>query len=1182
MQLSRLEMYGFKSFGEKTDISFAPGITAFVGPNGCGKSNVVDAIRWVLGEQNPRNLRAGKMEDIFFAGNERLRSKNYAEVGIVLDNQDRRIDLDYTEITVTRRLYRSGESEYFINRVPCRLKDITELLTTAFLGKGTYSIIGQGQIEEVISSRPEDRRLMFEEAAGVSLYKIRKRDALKKLEDTRANLHRIGDIIHELAGQQEELAASASKARKYTALSERADRLELAQWANRHRELGRRLTELNDTREDIKGKLASNQANQTELAGETEAVRQAIKILEEQEAGLTQEIASLTQESTATTYEIQLSAQRKGDLEKLAEAYKEQLVALRSEEVYLQERIDLLTGQAAGDQAQIELCRIALARREQLGGLATRLAYYPNRAMKKADEQIIEAMVASTNVANQLEGAGKLKEELTQQLLALDAEVSDADSRQTLLEARLAEVSGQAQAVSLTIQEMEEALAEQRENYLALEQQRMDKARRASQLENQLMAARSQLTLARQQDEDNLGYSHSVRRVLKAAKSGSIQGVLGTMAQLVKVKDAAHNLALETALGGALQYLVCTSEDACQRGIEYLKREQAGRATFVPLNIEHKGHSRGPLPTGALAWAPELVSAEPQLEPVIAMLLGNVLVTQDLTTARAVARDTGYRYKIVTCQGEVISRGLFTGGAERSQGPGLLQRRQTIAALQQQVQALSQEVQSEAAALTLVDESLAETKSAILSLEESLPAIREESLRLRQLVLEARENLDSHQRGISLCRQRADQFKHRLTQATQQIAELEAQVEQGILRLDTCNSLREKYKRAEGKSRDYAEQQNSRLKGIQLIWLSLKGQTDARHRELEQNQQRLLSMKQRLWELEGQVQTARKQATELGDKLLLLQESLSVTDSRQQEGRQQQLVLKHQREGRLVELEALASDLQSFEDEAKRLEGSLHDLSVKEARWETEQEVMVSELAERHGLLPEAAMNCYEPDLSVGEINIQLKNLRQEIQSLGEVNLAAIGQHQRLLERLEFLSQQQMDLLQAEKDINRLIGELDTTIKKLFLDTFNQVQEHFGRIFRELFEGGTAYLSLSNQEDIFETGIEIFAQPPGKRIQSLSLLSGGEKAMTAIALMFSLLSVQPAPFCILDEIEAALDDSNILRFARYLKNLALDMQFLIITHRRETMEYADNLYGVTLDGNSSSKLVSVTLNQQAG
>ena len=310
MQLSRLEMYGFKSFGEKTDISFSPGITAFVGPNGCGKSNVVDAVRWVLGEQNPRNLRAGKMEDIFFAGNERLRSKNYAEVGIVLDNQDRRIDLDYSEITVTRRLYRSGESEYFINRVPCRLKDITELLTTAFLGKGTYSIIGQGQVEEVISSRPEDRRLMFEEAAGVSLYKLRKRDALKKLEDTRANLNRIGDIIHELTGQQEELAASASKARKYTAISEGADRLELAQWANRHRELGRRLAELTATREDIQCKLATNQDNQTELAGEAEAVRQAIRVLEEQETGLTQVMTNLIQESTATNYEIQLSAQR--------------------------------------------------------------------------------------------------------------------------------------------------------------------------------------------------------------------------------------------------------------------------------------------------------------------------------------------------------------------------------------------------------------------------------------------------------------------------------------------------------------------------------------------------------------------------------------------------------------------------------------------------------------------------------------------------------------------------------------------------------------------------------------------------------------------------------------------------------------------------------------------------------
>lgn len=1179
MHLIRLEMYGFKSFANKTEFSFSPGITAFVGPNGCGKSNVVDAIRWVLGEQNPRILRAVKMEDLIYAGTEHSQHKNYAEVSIVLDNSDNEIPLDFQEVTITRRYYRSGESEYFLNRVPCRLKDINEVLASTSLGRGTYAIIGQGQVEEVINSRPEERRTMFEEAAGITLYKLRKRDAQKKLADTRSNLTRIEDIIHELESQEEEIRESAARAQEYLRFKEQADSLELALWAARYQELQNRLERLSLRRQELED--SRNQYQNRLHAGEA-ALADRLSALEECQAvigALEENKAQLTGNKQELEYKLRLSQERQSDYSQMVTATEQQVARLRAQLDESNSTLANLRGTISGIDQQVGEYAEALEARKIVGGLVRRLLAAAEKYQGQAAAMIQKGNLEESEIAARRDKARQTQAELAGQLESLKQEVeawqaqagqAQADINQLLAAHTEREAEDQALAQKLAKLNQEQREKEQSRDALAIKRTQLEGSQSVLQQKQEMLMAMTQ---------DFQGFPQGTRSLLKASQEGKVQGVLGAVAELIQVKEDSHSLAVETALGGAMNYVVCQDEDRCRQAIEFLKKTGGGRATLVPVTAAAARNPSRPqnFSVPVLGWADELVTCNPAATPVATMLLGNVLVTENLAQATELAMAINYRYKIVTLEGEVISRGLFTGGSAARGSQGLLQRRAALSQLEGQLQEQRHQLQR-------VLEDLAQQEAEVQALareQDQLKQKREETqrelVRIQTQIEQAQAREEQAAQRLAACREKQIELEAKIDQTRQVVEGENSKLDADRAALAAVQAHKERFDALEAQLREFVSIWASRQNSLQLTIYSLQNLVEDRRRQLKiqlgQNSQLQQSLAASVAEAElkqGELRELTERMAQFRAALSELSQGLETVAASLQGQVDAQQRLKG-------EVESANKDLAEIREELGNINTSLHDAELKLARWQTEAEAMVRELETQFGFGPEKGLTYLDQRYSVTELAGQAKRMRARLEELGEVNLAAIGQHKKLVERLAFLRDQKQDLAQAEKDILSLAAELDATIRTLFMDTFAQVQKHFSQIFKVLFTGGNAYLSLSDEEDPLETGIEIYARPPGKKTQSLTLLSGGEKSMTAIALLFALQSVRPSPFSILDEIEAALDDINILRFTDYLRQLAGEMQFILITHRRETMENADSLYGITLAQDGSSQPISVTL-----
>ena len=1180
MRLVRLEMYGFKSFSNKTEFSFSPGITGFVGPNGGGKSNVVDAIRWVLGEQNPRAIRANKMEDLIFAGSENSQHKNYAEVSIVLDNKDNEIPLDYREVTVTRRYYRSGESEYFLNRVPCRLKDIGEVLAATSLGRGTYAIIGQGQVEEVISSRPEDRRQMFEEAAGIALFKLRKRDAMKKLADTRIHLTRVDDIVHELQNQENEVSESAAKASEYLEHKEQADIVEKSLWAGKYSELLKRLerlevrkTELKVSKKDRQEQLDLKEQMLAESAGKIQECSEVITALEQGKA-------QLTGNKTELEYQLQLSGQRQQDFHSLVLSANQQLARLKSQ-------VEESDGGIAGAQKeihtlsdQINTYMIAMKRRNAAAGLMRRLLAAVEFCRGQADNLIIQAAMDSTESASTRDKAKQAEAELLGQQATVVQELEgwEVESRQALEEIqKLDKVISQAEENRHQAAPLQQQLLSR---LTELQTSRSQSVDRINKLENSQNALEQKLDMFKAMEQDYQGFNPGTRAALKASRDKQLNGVLGAVAELLHVADPQHSLAVETALGGAMQYVVCTDENSCRTAIELLKKTNGGRATFIPVAAAEQrsqGSRRQDFKQPIVGWADQLVNCPGDLKSVAAMFLGNVLVTENLIIATKLAIEINYRYKIVTLEGEVISRGLFTGGSSGKTRQGLLQRRAGVAELTAQHSNQKQILDQLRRELTELNSRCKDLDAQISANQLTQDALDKEIFRFQTQADQAKSRAAQADDRISSCGNRLAVLAQKIKQAQMALEGLGSQISQDKAGLEKIQADKTMLQELEASLKEMVSIWASHQNSIQLTVYSLQNQRENRQRQLKHLQEQKTELLERCSSIEEEVNGYQRQDSLLRDKLEQTKAALaeifqgldSVAASLESQLDAQKLLRE--------EIDNISRQASALKDELVQINNSLHESEVKKARWQSEDEALARELGSRFGISPQQGLANLDGRYTVNELSASLRKLQGRIHEMGDINLASIQQHKKLQERLEFLTGQKYDLVKAEQDILGLVGELDKNIRQLFLETFTSVQEHFTEIFKVLFDGGSAYLSLSDEDDLLETGIEIFARPPGKKTQSLSLLSGGEKSMTAIALLFALQSVRPSPFCILDEIEAALDDVNILRFAKYLRQLAGEMQFILITHRRETMENSDSLYGITLGPDGSSKPISVVL-----
>ena len=1179
MRLKELDIQGFKSFPDRTKITIGPGITAVVGPNGSGKSNISDAIRWVLGETSSKQLRgAGKMEDVVFGGTQLRGAMGYASVVLTVSNEDRRIDVDADEVAIGRRYYRSGESEYTINGQSVRLKDIYELFLDTGLGRDGYSIIGQGRIAEIVGAKSGERREIFEEASGIAKYRYRKNEAQRRLAATEENLVRLRDILGEKESRIGPLEAESKKAEQFLALAARRKELEVTLWVDGIRQ----------ARETVRSQQRSFETARADYDRQTAQIEQLDAAAEETRAQVQAQILAIERANGDIR---RITEEQAGSESRIAVlnndiAHNEAGIAARREEIrQSEEGQEALMEEIAEDKAQ-------LAKRQD--------------ETRRLDGEVRRLEARLEEIQHQSMSTGERKGQVTARL----AELTDRQTASRVARAA-AESAGEAAVQRRqTAQTEQESAAEnaraqaeelaETKDYLAGVQEQLDKLEnvqkglklklqgRQAQLETadaveqkasrELDAARQRLGLLQDLERNMEGYQYSVKTVMKAAQNRRLRGIVGPVGTLLRVQKGCE-AAIETALGAAAQNLVVDGEASAKAAIAFLKQEKAGRATFLPLDTVQPSHlDASRLPEGARV-ASSLVEYDPRYENVVSNLLGRILVVEDLDDASRVARQMGYRNRIVTLDGQVINTGgSFTGGS-LSRSAGLFSRRQEIEELKKKTAALEQKLdEAQQATDRWKDEVDGLNAQLTASASEAVVAggdkIRAEMevRRLEAARAQAEESaaqLEKELAGLALqleeSRRAAAEALAEENRLADEIGELERELEELSGSDDAFLETRARLSEELGDqrlARLAAAKDAERLEEAIRTLQGRTGESGQHRRELERGIADLTALNE---ENRKKIEQIRDEKAESTKRIEALEAEIAAATRRRLEA-----------EGKSTEQN---QQVRALSEERERMSGEMARLAERKAAAETEYDQTVAKLWEEYQLTPgDAAGLCVEFD-SAAELRRLVAEVRAKIRALGNVNVGAIEEFREVSESYNALKTQVTDVEKSKAELTRIIAELEEEMRTQFIASFKEINGHFGRIFRELFGGGSAMLSLADDADVLESGIDIQVSPPGKVIKNLSALSGGEQSLVAICIYFAILAVNPAPFCILDEIEAALDDVNVTRFAQYLRRISGSTQFIVITHRRGTMEAANVLYGVTMQEDGVSKLLRLDLDQ---
>jgi len=1184
MHLKRIELIGFKSFADRTELEFGRGITAVVGPNGCGKSNISDGIRWVLGEQSPKTLRGGKMEDVIFAGSDTRKPVGYGEVSLTLDNSDGALPLDYTEVTVTRRLSRSGESEYYINRQPCRLKDITELFMDTGVGREAYSIIGQGQVEQILSTRAEDRRGIFEEASGIVKYKTRKKEAQKKLEDTEQNLIRIGDLIGELESRLEPLAEQARRAETYKSLAEELKKLEISLYVHQIEQVHRSWSEANDRLAELKERVASLAAEAARRDAALEEKRAALLALEEAVGRLQGELMACVEETEKTEGQLEVLKEREVHLKRNREGLQDSLASVEARLAELAAEADAVRLRREQTAEELQLLRALLAEEE------ARLAAAESGAETEARlrAELFDAMQAIVQARNDLRYLGQQREQLAGRAARLEEERSRWNGEREALEARRREIGERLAAAAAELALLRERQTEEGVRLAELERLREEalaEARRWEQRRSALMSRRDTL---RELMDAYEGFQQGPREVLKMARRGELAGVHGAVAELIRT-DARHETAVETALGGALQHIVTDDEAAARAAIEMLKKRQAGRATFLPLDVirprrlDEQDRRAAQAEDGFVGVAAELVECDARYADIVGSLLGQVIVAERLEQANRIAARLHYRCRVVTLDGDVVHPGgSMTGGSRLKQAVSLLGRGRQLEELAREIAVA--EASRDAARKEAEDRAkeAAETSRRIEELrglaervrldEQRLLAERERFAQEEKRLEAAGAALDAEAASLAAERGRLDDEENRLKARLDDLSGEERRLQEAVREAEALRlrnqSEKEKIQEALTERKVAIARLEQELQSLDEQAARLRGETARLNGE---KRQIAAALEQNAAEAERTEAEWSGQREKLNG-LLIRKEELSGAIELQ----------RAERAERLREIEREETAAKESRHVLKLAEDELKETEIRANRADVELDNLLRKLGEEYEMSFEWAKAHYAPPEDVAKARLEAGELRRRIGALGEVNLGAIEEYAQVSERYRFLTEQRQDLLEAKEKLHRLIREMDEEMARRFHTTFEEIRRNFRTVFARLFGGGQADLILAEPDRLLDTGIEIVAQPPGKKLQNLQLLSGGERSLTAIALLFAILHVKPVPFCVLDEVEAALDEANVVRYVNYLREVAEQTQFIVVTHRKETMEAADVLYGVTMEESGVSKLVSVRLDEREG
>ena len=1179
MYLKSIEVQGFKSFANKIVFDFHNGITGIVGPNGSGKSNVADAVRWVLGEQSAKQLRGASMQDVIFAGTENRKPLSYAYVALVMDNSDHALALDFEEVTVARRVYRSGESEYLINGSPCRLKDVTELFYDTGIGKEGYSIIGQGQIERILSGKPEERRELFDEAAGIVKFKKRKATAQKKLDNERENLVRVNDILSELERQVGPLEKQAEKAKIYLKKKEELKTYDVNMFLL---EMERIETELKSVTE--KFTIANNEY---EEANETyESIKREYEKME-------QDIADMEERINSIRENMNQSILVKGNLENQINLLNEQIHSAENTDELMQSRLDALDKEKEerfAFKAEYESEKFALdaqlaeiegkrhEAREALEAIQSEIArctegiergkseiieLLNNKASIKAKQQRFDTMAEQVNIR---------KAQLNQRLLSRKSEEADLDSVLTGYQKELDQVNTKIEGLKAAAAEMEE----QNRNW---QKKSADTNQELEETVTKYHKAQSKLESLKNIAERYDGYGNSIRKVMEQKSSN--KGLLGVVSDLIQVEKK-YETAIETALGGNIQNIITEDEDTAKKMITFLKENRLGRATFLPLtSVDGKGNFKNQdalNEPGVIGLANTLVKCEKKYEGVAAYLLGRVIVTEHIDYAIALAKKNHYSLHIVTLEGEYLSPGgSMTGGAFKNSN-GLLARNREIEELEKRVVELETKIVEH-------KNRLEEIKTARVLLKDDIEANKAELQ--EQFILQNTAKLNV-ERATQQKAESENVFVGLMMESNEiekQLREIAENKKRIVEEIEQANAREVEIQQESEKLSHILEETSTKeapalqaVSDVQMEEAGVRQKAEFVLENMNRINAEILKYEQERDKVMSEALDAKVDAEKKRQDIEAIKQTILASDenySKQDAALKENLAKKE-------EMSAIYKGFfQKQEDVSKQisnLDKEIFRLNSQREKLEETNENQTNYMWEEYELTPHAAMELKNAEYEdLAELKKLISGIKDDIRKLGDVNVNAIEDYKEVSERYTFLKTQHDDLVEAEQTLMGIIEELDAGMRKQFMEKFVEIQREFDSVFKELFGGGKGTLELVEDEDILECGIRINAQPPGKKLQNMMQMSGGEKSLTAICLLFAIQNLKPSPFCLLDEIEAALDDSNVGRFAKYLHKLTKNTQFIVITHRRGTMAAADRLYGITMQEKGVSTLVSVNL-----
>ena len=1152
MYLKRIEMQGFKSFADKTVLEFKPGITTVIGPNGSGKSNISDAIRWVLGEQSMKSLRGAKSEDIIFAGTQARKSLGFAEVSIVIDNNDNKLPIEYSEVTVTRKIYRSGETGYFINKVPCRLKDILELFMDTGIGKDGYSIIGQGKIDEILSNKSEDRRHIFEEAAGIVKYRTRKQESEKKLEQTKLNLLRINDILAEIEANIEPLKLQSDKAKQFLDLREELKSIEVGLFIyniNTYKEKLEQLVKDEDIitsqKEAEDGKMEALQASKEELRQVVDDITAQIENMQNIGFESSNKIEKINSEIGISNERIQNNNANKQRLEAEILEVKSRIEELKEEQKQKLEKKTNLTSNKEKFEKELAEKEAELAElSKKLSAKELEIEGKKQIVQDNIDKKYELAAEINTQDVN-YENLEKRKKQLKNEIDSVISELDSTRYGKNEISKGFYDIESKR---NIAVEKLEKSVQAKEQNIQKLKQYE-DEISKLTYTQR-MKQARHQFLIETEKEKE--GYNKTVKSLLVACDKDSNlnKGIHGVLANLISVEKE-YKTAIEMCLGQALQNVVTSTEQDAKKMIEYLRSNSLGRASFLPIaSVQGKKLDKLTKMDGVIGIASDLVKCKKEYEQIILSLLGRTVVVEDMDTAIALAKKDKYSFRIVTLKGDIISSsGSISGGSVQTKTVNILGRSREIEDLEKELKKLEKQIADKTAEKEEYASSIGDSIEETAKLEKELQEIEIIYATEKQKMVAVEENITRLENRLAKLKEEVTQTEKQKEENRLLKEQKETEIQTLTQQIEELNKVIEEFALNNKDNQKYIDDLNFDITNLKISVTSfdesessIEEMVERISQDIKNNEQSIENKNQNILAINEENTKLEQTITEYNNQIEQIKQEVTNSGTKVEELKQERIAKNEKLVNTENEIQSQFSTLESLKEQIIKLD-------VKKTKLEQDLQQVVESLWNEYELTPNSTEEYQKPN-NVATAQKQVNSLRNKIKDLGSINIDSIEEYKKTKERYDFMSEQRLDLENTASKLRKIIGDMTTTMQNQFKEKFELINKNFNEVFTELFNGGKAELILENEENILECGIDIRVQPPGKKLQNMMLLSGGEKAFTAIALLFAILKINPAPFCILDEIEAALDDVNVYRFAEYLKKFCKQTQFLVITHRK--------------------------------